>query len=271
MVVFLFTESRELLWNCSAFPHHSHLGFSMSSICRCFSSPLFQSSAKFLQLAVFSVLWRGLSIDFSVLITPASSTVLVKGTTNGESKINELLCVSLMDVLLSLYIGCCGLPRMACCLPQLSGFGRRGELIELNVFSITWIKLLTRSPVCFLVACKVDLSVSWLDLCMQYGLELVLKKNFHDFVHEYSQVPDFADLMRKQGALGDPCTCVLSSHSQLVSYAAFLECLSWVPFGFHMFSLLHIAFWSRHEWTNLLLPGASQNQWLKWWIFNWLK
>jgi hypothetical protein len=170
-----------------------------------------------------------------------------------------------------IYIGCCGLPRMACCLPQLSGFGRRGELIELNVFSITWIELLTRSPVCFLVACKVDLSVSWLDLCMQYGLELVLKKNFHDFVHEYSQVPDFADLMRKQGALGDPCTCVLSSHSQLVSYAAFLECLSWVPFEFHMFSLLHIAFWSRHEWTNLLLPRASQNQWLKWWIFNWLK
>jgi mRNA (guanine-N7-)-methyltransferase len=41
---------------------------------------------------------------------------------------------------------------------------------------------------------------------MQYGLQLVLKKNFHDFVHEYSQVPDFADLMRKQGALGDPST-----------------------------------------------------------------
>jgi hypothetical protein len=97
-------------------------------------------------------------------------------------------------------------------------------------------------------------------LAEEYGLELVLKKNFHDFVHEYSQVPDFADLMRKQGALGDPCTCVLSSRSQLVSYAAFLECLSWVPFGFHVFSLLHIAFWSRHEWTNLLLPRASQNQ-----------
>ncbi|CAK9857333.1 unnamed protein product [Sphagnum jensenii] len=43
-------------------------------------------------------------------------------------------------------------------------------------------------------------------LAEEYGLELVLKKNFHDFVHEYSQVPDFADLMRKQGALGDPST-----------------------------------------------------------------
>ncbi len=42
-----------------------------------------------------------MSTDFSVLITPALLTVLVKGTTNGESKINEFLCVSLMDVLLS--------------------------------------------------------------------------------------------------------------------------------------------------------------------------
>jgi hypothetical protein len=31
-----------------------------------------------------------------------------------------------------------------------------------------------------------------------------MKKNFHKFVHEYSQRQEFAELMRKLGALGDP-------------------------------------------------------------------
>ena len=39
---------------------------------------------------------------------------------------------------------------------------------------------------------------------MQYGLELVFKSNFHSFVKQYCQQKDFADLMRKLGALGDP-------------------------------------------------------------------
>lgn len=38
---------------------------------------------------------------------------------------------------------------------------------------------------------------------LQYDLELVLMKNFHEFVHEYLQKPDFTELMRRLGALGD--------------------------------------------------------------------
>jgi mRNA (guanine-N7-)-methyltransferase len=38
---------------------------------------------------------------------------------------------------------------------------------------------------------------------LQYDLELVLMKNFHEFVNEYLQKPEFADLMRRLGALGD--------------------------------------------------------------------
>jgi hypothetical protein len=37
----------------------------------------------------------------------------------------------------------------------------------------------------------------------QYDLELVLMKNFHEFVHEYLQKPEFTELMRRLGALGD--------------------------------------------------------------------
>ncbi|KAM0835524.1 hypothetical protein ACQ4PT_062874 [Festuca glaucescens] len=40
-------------------------------------------------------------------------------------------------------------------------------------------------------------------LAEEYDLELVLMKNFHEFVNEYLQKPDFADLMRRLGALGD--------------------------------------------------------------------
>ena len=32
---------------------------------------------------------------------------------------------------------------------------------------------------------------------------MVLTKNFHEFVHEYLQKPEFAELMRRLGALGD--------------------------------------------------------------------
>ncbi|KAJ7550777.1 hypothetical protein O6H91_07G117800 [Diphasiastrum complanatum] len=40
-------------------------------------------------------------------------------------------------------------------------------------------------------------------LAEQYNLELVMKKNFHEFVHEYLQQPNFDELMRKLGPLGD--------------------------------------------------------------------
>ncbi|GJN39521.1 hypothetical protein PR202_gb28645 [Eleusine coracana subsp. coracana] len=40
-------------------------------------------------------------------------------------------------------------------------------------------------------------------LAEEYGLELVLMKNFHEFVHEYLQKPEFTELMRRLGALGD--------------------------------------------------------------------
>lgn len=38
---------------------------------------------------------------------------------------------------------------------------------------------------------------------MQYGLELVFAKNSHVFVEEYLKKPEFVDLMRRLGALGD--------------------------------------------------------------------
>eukprot|EP01018_Ginkgo_biloba_P010763 Gb_41173 [translate_table: standard] len=44
--------------------------------------------------------------------------------------------------------------------------------------------------------------VSWHSFAI-YGLELVFKKNSHDFVHEYIKKPEFAELMRRLGALGD--------------------------------------------------------------------
>lgn len=38
---------------------------------------------------------------------------------------------------------------------------------------------------------------------LQYDLELVFVKNSHAFVHEYMKKPEFIDLMRRLGALGD--------------------------------------------------------------------
>eukprot|EP00250_Pteridium_aquilinum_P032847 c4794_g1_i1 orf=283-1377(+) len=40
-------------------------------------------------------------------------------------------------------------------------------------------------------------------LAEEYGLELVYKKNFHEFVHEHIKNPVFAELMKILGALGD--------------------------------------------------------------------
>lgn len=38
---------------------------------------------------------------------------------------------------------------------------------------------------------------------LQYDLELVFVKNSHDFVHEYMKKPEYVELMRRLGALGD--------------------------------------------------------------------
>lgn len=40
-------------------------------------------------------------------------------------------------------------------------------------------------------------------LAEEYELELVFVKNSHEFVHEYLKKPEFAELMRRLGALGD--------------------------------------------------------------------
>ena len=50
---------------------------------------------------------------------------------------------------------------------------------------------------CYILADILFLNV------LQYDLELVLMKNFHEFVHEYLQKPEFTELMRRLGALGD--------------------------------------------------------------------
>ncbi|XP_004292005.1 PREDICTED: uncharacterized protein LOC101313768 [Fragaria vesca subsp. vesca] len=43
-------------------------------------------------------------------------------------------------------------------------------------------------------------------LAEEYDLELVFVKNFHEFVHQYLELPKYVDLMRKIGALGDQST-----------------------------------------------------------------
>lgn len=37
----------------------------------------------------------------------------------------------------------------------------------------------------------------------QYDLELIFAKNSHEFVEEYLKKPEFSELMRRLGALGD--------------------------------------------------------------------
>lgn len=40
-------------------------------------------------------------------------------------------------------------------------------------------------------------------LLVQYGLELIFVKNSHEFVDEFLKKPEFVELMRRLGALGD--------------------------------------------------------------------
>lgn len=43
----------------------------------------------------------------------------------------------------------------------------------------------------------------WFSFFFQYDLELVFAKNSHEFVHEYMKRPEYVELMRRLGALGD--------------------------------------------------------------------
>ena len=59
-------------------------------------------------------------------------------------------------------------------------------------------------------SCKSDLVLcGWFSKSLfffgasQYDLELVFVKNSHEFVNEYLRRPEFTDLMRRLGALGD--------------------------------------------------------------------
>lgn len=68
---------------------------------------------------------------------------------------------------------------------------------------------------CLLFARLCNGSVSVFSLCicfkllsytirfLQYGLELIFVKNSHEFVHEYLKKPEYVELMRRLGALGD--------------------------------------------------------------------
>lgn len=38
---------------------------------------------------------------------------------------------------------------------------------------------------------------------LQYDLELIFVKNSHEFVHDYMKKPEYVELMRRLGALGD--------------------------------------------------------------------
>ncbi|KAI3913034.1 hypothetical protein MKW92_037747 [Papaver armeniacum] len=57
-------------------------------------------------------------------------------------------------------------------------------------------------------------------LAEEYDLELVFVKNFHEFVDEYMKRPEFAELMRRLGALsdGNQVTCTLSPDEWEVAY-----------------------------------------------------
>ena len=60
---------------------------------------------------------------------------------------------------------------------------------------------------------------------MQYDLELVFVKNSHEFVHEYLKKPEFVDLMRRLGALGDGNQDQSKSLLQLISSRGAFRCV----------------------------------------------
>jgi hypothetical protein len=114
---------------------------------------------------------------------------------------------------------------MDCPIPSLQITGRRGTELLFCFGQCLWVEwwlcfnnylyffFLFQNEVVaryIFFLCQVDcmillvlLTPSYIFLPLQYGLELVLMKNFHEFVHEYLQKPEFTELMRRLGALGD--------------------------------------------------------------------
>lgn len=71
---------------------------------------------------------------------------------------------------------------------------------------------------------------------MQYGFDIILAKNSHEFVQEYLKKPEFAELMQRLGALGDgsddqseltiACLTFFSSESALIFFMMGNGCVS---------------------------------------------
>lgn len=80
---------------------------------------------------------------------------------------------------------------MGCSVPSIQIIGR-GGIAGFSCFNGLLCSLCLHSA-CYIFFANV----------LQYDLELVLMKNFHEFVHEYLQKPEFTELMRRLGALGD--------------------------------------------------------------------
>lgn len=59
---------------------------------------------------------------------------------------------------------------------------------------------------------------------VQYDLELVFVKNSHEFVAEYLKKPEFTELMRRLGALGDGNL----DHSECISSSFCISYLKYV-------------------------------------------
>jgi hypothetical protein len=77
------------------------------------------------------------------------------------------------------------------------------QQVNFNILLISILPSFSVIYFFFLQICCRQLVMLWQIFFLQYDLELVLMKNFHEFVNEYLQKPEFADLMRRLGALGD--------------------------------------------------------------------
>lgn len=100
---------------------------------------------------------------------------------------------------------------MDCPVPPIQEVGRRG----LTSFK-SKLYLIFTYCLCFLD--------NVLLYTLQYDFELVFAKNSHEFVHEYMKKPEFIELMRRLGALGDGNQD--QSKSFLPCYSSYLNILS---------------------------------------------
>jgi len=119
--------------------------------------------------------------------------------------------------------GCCWLSWMDCPYQHLQIFGRRG--IKLLLFKnknkswcwkwSLWFQHLFKAINVIPLVLKAGHTWSFSSINLyrlimypcfqlwQYDFELVFVKNNHEFVHENMKKPDYVDLMRRLGALGD--------------------------------------------------------------------